>query len=81
LEKGSLRSIVVGFAVFVFTFDLLIGTILGSVSRDRHDEYVESIDYQKDKADRELAIRVYRGALDLPLEVKKPETATDTEKK
>jgi hypothetical protein len=42
IGKGALRSIIVSFAVFVFSADLLIGSVLGSASGDRHDEILAS---------------------------------------
>lgn len=71
--KGSLRSIIAGFAVFTFAADLLVGTILGSLSRERHDEAIASVEYQKSKAEQEFAIRQYRNGLGLPLEGPKPD--------
>jgi hypothetical protein len=52
--------------VFVFAANLLVGTVLGSASRDRHEELLNSLDALKLKADREFAIRRYRQGLGLP---------------
>jgi hypothetical protein len=68
IGKSNLRSIIVGFAVFVFSVDLLVGSVLGSASRNRYDELLTSIEFQKRKADQEFAIRLYRRALGLPLD-------------
>jgi hypothetical protein len=72
IGKGRLRAIIAGFAVSVFSADLLVGTVLGSASRDRHEEFLASVRFQKLKADQEFAIRRYRGALGLPLDAPKP---------
>ena len=72
IGKSNLRSGIAGFAVFVFSAELLVGSVLGSASRDRHDEVFASVEFQKRKADQEFAIRLYRSALDLPPEAAKP---------
>jgi hypothetical protein len=72
MGKSRLRAIIAGFAVFIFSVDLLVGVFLGSASRDRHEEFVGSVAFQRLKAEQEFAIRRYRGALGLPMDVPKP---------
>jgi hypothetical protein len=72
IGKGRLRNIIAGFTVFVFSADLLVGTDLGSASRERHEELLGSVKIQKLRAEGELAIRLYRKGLGLPLDVPKP---------
>jgi hypothetical protein len=72
MGKSRLRAVVAGFIVFVFSVDLLVGTVLGSASRDRHEELLASVEYQELKADQEIAIRQYRDGLGLPLDEPKP---------
>src|SRR5262249_35308729 len=63
IGKGRLRSIIAGLTVFVFSADLLVGTVLGSASRDRHQEFLGSVEVQNLRAEDELAIRLYRGTI------------------
>jgi hypothetical protein len=69
LGKGRLRAIIASFAVFIFALNLLVGTVLGSASRDRREEIISSADVQKLRADQEFAIRLYRKGLGLPLDI------------
>jgi hypothetical protein len=81
IGKSVLRSTLAGFIVFVFSANLLVGTVIGSASRDRHEEYVQSPQFLKLKADQEFAVRQYRRALGLPLDAPKKdqtETSSDT---
>jgi hypothetical protein len=80
IGKGSLRSVVTGFAVVVFAFELVLGVLIGASSRDQRDEALESVSYQKMKADQEFAIRLYRSALGLPLESSKEKPESSKEK-
>jgi len=65
--KGSLpRALVAGFGVFLFSVNLLVGSVLGSASRDRHDDFLESIEWLKSKAEQEFVVRKYREGLGLP---------------
>jgi hypothetical protein len=81
LGKGRLRSVITGFAVLVFTADFVVGTVLGTASRERHDERLASLEYLKFKADQEFALRQYRRALGLPLDAPqaKPSGSTAAE--
>jgi hypothetical protein len=79
IGKGGLRSTIAGFVVFIFSANLLIGIVLGSASRDRHEEYLESLTVQKLKADQEFGIRQYRRVLGLPLDAPKQKTQTEIE--
>jgi hypothetical protein len=72
IGKGRLRAFLAGFIVFIFSADLLVGTVLGSASRDRHEELLSSVRVQEMKAEQESAIRDYRASLGLPLDVPKP---------
>jgi hypothetical protein len=72
IGKSPLRSVISGFAVFVFSLELLVGSVLGTASRDRNDEYLASVDMQRKRADQEFAVRRYRSALGLPPEPAKP---------
>lgn len=81
IGKGRLKSIIAGFAIFVFSAELLVGVVLGSTSRDRHQELLGSVEVQNRKAEDELAIRLYRKGLGLPLDVSKsasPATTPET---
>lgn len=69
MGRGPLRAIISAFAVFVFSFNLLVGAFLGSASRDRHAEFLRSVGVQKLNAEREFAVRAYRKGLGLPLDV------------
>ena len=72
IGKSNFRSIIVGFAVFIFSVELLVGSGLGAASRDRHDEQLRSVEFQKRKAEQEFVIRLYRRGLGLPPEAVKP---------
>lgn len=65
LGKGHLRAAIAGFAVFIFSVNLLIGTVLGSASRDRHEEEVASARVRELKADQEFKVRLYCKGLGL----------------
>jgi hypothetical protein len=43
IGRGRLRAIIAGFAVCVFSADLLVGAVLGTSSRDRYEEIAGSI--------------------------------------
>ena len=64
--QGQARAIIAGVAVFLFAADVLLGSVLGSASRARHDELMASVTVQKLRAEQEFAIRLYRTALGLP---------------
>ncbi len=72
IGKSSPRSTIAGFAVFVFSVDILVGSFLDTASRDRREELLASVEFQKWKAEQEFAIRLYRGALGLPPELPSP---------
>jgi hypothetical protein len=74
IGKSALRAALAAFAVFLFSVNLLVGTVLGSTSRDRHQELLTSVEVRKAKADDEFAVRQYRQGLGLPPEEPK-ETA------
>jgi hypothetical protein len=68
MGKGNLRALLAGFIVLTFSINLLMGTFLGTVSRDRTEQLSESLETLKIRAEREFAIRRYRSALGLPPE-------------
>jgi len=65
--KGSLRGQVVGFAMLVFSINLMVGVSLGSISREKHEAYLESAGYLKQQANTEFQVRSYRKGLGLPM--------------
>ena len=65
--KGRLRGQVVGFAVLVFSINLMVGVSLGSISREKHEAYLESAVYLKRQANTEFQVRLYRKGLGLPV--------------
>jgi hypothetical protein len=79
MGKGSLRAIVAGSIVLVFSTNLIVGTLLGSVSRERAEQLSGSAEVSKARAEREFAIRRYRSALGLPPET--PKSAASTSEK
>lgn len=81
IGQGRLKSIIAGFAAFVFSAELLVGIVLGSASRDRHQELLGSVEVQNRKAEDELAIRLYRKGLGLPLDVSKSASPATTPEK
>jgi amino acid transporter len=72
LGKGRLRAAIAGFAVFIFSVNLLVGTVLGSASRDRHEEELTSVRVRELKADEEFKVRLYCKGLGLVSDVSKP---------
>lgn len=72
IGKGRVRAVIVDFTIFAFSINLLVGTVLGTASRDRYDEQLASIDVQEAKADREFKVRLYCKGLGLILDMSKP---------
>jgi hypothetical protein len=66
MGKGNLRALLAGLIVLIFSINLLIGTFLGTVSRDRAEQLSESLEVSKIRAEKEFALRQYRNALGLP---------------
>jgi hypothetical protein len=65
IGKSAIRGIIAGFAVFGFATQLLVGTVLGSASRDRHEEDLASVKVRELKADQEFKVRLYCKGLGL----------------
>jgi hypothetical protein len=72
INKGPARSIIVGFAVFLFSINLLFGTVLGSSSRDRREEELWSVEVRTAQAEREFKTRLYCKGLGLIPDLTKP---------
>jgi hypothetical protein len=72
IGKGHLRAAMSGFAVFLFTVQLLIGTVLGSASRDRREEALASAQVRESQADQEFKFRLYCKGLGLISDLTKP---------
>jgi hypothetical protein len=70
--KGPARAIVAGFAVFVFSANLIVGTVLGGASRDRYAEQASSVDIRQFKANEEFKVRLYCKGLGLISDLTKP---------
>jgi len=66
MGKGKLRALLAGMIVLLFSINLLLGTLLGTVSRDRQEQLETSVAVSEARAEKELAIRKYRSALGLP---------------
>jgi hypothetical protein len=72
IGKGQVRGNIAGFSIFVFSAQLLVGTVLGSASRDRHEEDLASVRVREFKADQEFKVRLYCKGLGLITDVSKP---------
>jgi hypothetical protein len=57
--EGKSRAMIAGVALFLFAADVLVGSVLGSASRARHDELMASVAVQKLRAEQEFAVRLY----------------------
>jgi hypothetical protein len=70
-RSGHLRMSVTGFCIVVFTISLLLGTSLGSISRERKEDadIRTSVEHLKMKTDSEFLVRRYRKGLGLPPEM------------
>jgi hypothetical protein len=75
--KDSESRILVSLCVLALSFNLLIGAMWGAVLRAQAEEYPNSLDSLKHKADIELEIQEYREALGLPKEPKRANSAQD----
>lgn len=81
MGKGRARPIIVGFAVLLFSSNLLLGTLLGSAARTRYEEYLTSAVVQDSKVDQEFLVRRHCKGLGLISDVSKPCTlGSDQEK-
>jgi hypothetical protein len=72
IGKGRLHSIIAGFCVFAFSVNLMVGTVLGSASRDRHEDELTSVEVRESKADQEFKLRLYCKGLGLIADLSKP---------
>jgi hypothetical protein len=72
IGKARLRAMIAGFTVFVFSANLIVGTVLGSASRDRHQADLASVKVRELKADQEFKVRLYCKGLGLISDLSKP---------
>jgi hypothetical protein len=72
IDKGRVRAILTDFTVFLFSANLIVGTSLGSASRDRYEEHLASITFREFRADQEFKVRLYCKGLGLISDVSKP---------
>jgi hypothetical protein len=72
MGKGRARPVIVGFAVVLFSSNLLLGTLLGSAARTRYEEYLASAVVQNFKADQEFLVRLHCKGLGLISDVPRP---------
>lgn len=66
LGHGNFRALLAGIIVLMFSFNLLLGTFLGGVSRERFDQLSLSLAALEISAEKEFALRRYRTGLGLP---------------
>jgi hypothetical protein len=68
MGKGNFRALLAGIIVLIFSLNILLGTFLGTVSRERTEQLRASVEASEIRAEREFAIRQYRNGLGLPAE-------------
>lgn len=69
---GPLRAAIAGFTVMVLAITVILGTFLGSSSRERHEADLLSVAAQEQKADDEFSVRLYRKGMGIPEAVPQP---------
>lgn len=72
IGKGRARGSIAGFAALVFSAEIMVGTVLGSASRDRHEAELNSVEVRELGADQEFATRMYCRGLGLIPDISKP---------
>jgi hypothetical protein len=66
INKDRNQAVIAGFSVIVLSFNLFVGSTLGSINRGYVNEQMESLEYLKKQADKEFLLQQYRKGYGLP---------------
>jgi hypothetical protein len=72
MDKTRASAIIAGCTVFLFTGNLLIGTVLGSDDRAKYDSFIAGASFRDSLADQEFLVRRHCVAIGLISDVSKP---------
>jgi hypothetical protein len=72
MDKSRASAIIAGCAVFLFTGNLLVGTVLGSDDRAKYEAFIAGASFRDSLADQEFLVRRHCFAIGLISDVSKP---------